>query len=287
MKYYFMKNNREEFSVTKMARVLNVWPSGFYDWLKRPVCRRDVEEVRIAKKMKLIHQQNRCSVGSPRMVDYLKDEDVFIGKNRTARIMRKYGIYGRKLKRFRPQTTDSKHGNSISPNLLNQTFIAGQANEIWLSDITYVPYANKFGYLCVIEDLFNREIIGWTFSKNMKKEMVIEALQKAIRNRQPSEGLIFHSDRGSQYASDEFRKAIRVNSIIQSMSRKGNCYDNAPMESFFKTLKQEEVYQKKYMTFEEAKVNLFDYIEIYYKRYRKHSALGNKTPVQFLENHVA
>ncbi|WP_257945325.1 IS3 family transposase [Leptospira borgpetersenii] len=180
-------------------------------------------------------------------------------------------------------TTDSKHKLPIAPNILNQDFKVLGLDKIWLSDITHIPVAGRWSYLFAIKDLFNREIIGWELGPTLETHHLLNAFEKALIRRRHPKGIIFHSDRRVQYASKDFRKLLNTNEFIQSMSRKGNCYDNAPMESFFKTLKVEEVYRRKFNTIKEAKYFLFDYIERYYNKRRRHSALGYLSPVEFRE----
>jgi len=266
-----------------MCHLLEVSTSGFYEWLDRPDSNRETENQAIIKKIKGIHEGPKRVYGSPRITQELQDEGFEVSENRIARLMKKAGISAKTSKKFKVVTTDSNHSYPVSPNLLNRCFVAEKLNQVWLSDITYIRLGNKFGYLCAIMDLFNREIIGWSFAMNMHTDLVIDALRKAIRKANPASGLIFHSDRGSQYASKEFREHLEIMGFKSSMSRKGDCWDNAPMESFFHTLKTEEVYCKDYKQFNVAKNNLFDYIEVFYNRIRKHSSLGYLSPLQYLE----
>ncbi|WP_162266080.1 IS3 family transposase [Leptospira weilii] len=197
------------------------------------------------------------------------------------------GLKADRKRSFRPVTTDSKHKLPVAPNLLDQVFKSDGLNRIWLSDITYIPINGKWVYLFAIKDLFNREIIGWELGSTLETEHLLKAFKKALIRRGYPKEVIFHSDRGVQYASENFRKVLNTNNFIQSMSRKGNCYDNAPMESFFKTLKVEEVYRRKFNTIREAQYFLFDYIERYYNRRRRHSALDYLSPVEFRERITA
>ncbi|MBF3378118.1 IS3 family transposase [Leptospira borgpetersenii] len=200
---------------------------------------------------------------------------------------RSAGLKADRKRSFCPVTTDSKHKLPIAPNILNQDFKVLGLDKIWLSDITYIPVAGRWSYLFAIKDLFNREIIGWELGPILETHHLLNAFEKALIRRRHPKGIIFHSDRGVQYASKDFRKLLNTNEFIQSMSRKGNCYDNAPMESFFKTLKVEEVYRRKFNTIKEAKYFLFDYIERYYNKRRRHSALGYLSPVEFRERITA
>lgn len=212
------------------------------------------------------------------MARELQDRGVQVSENRVARIMAKSGICADTKPQFRIQTTDSRHDFPISPNLLEQNFTAERSNQIWCSDITYIRTGEGFGYLCVIKDLYDEKIVGWSFRRHMKTELILEALRSAVFRRRPGRGVTFHSDRGVQYASDAFRRELKLHGFRQSMSRKGNCYDNAPAESFFARLKVEEVYRNKYKTLSVAQRNLFDYIEGFYNRKRKHSRLDYRSP---------
>lgn len=285
MKYAFIKQNRSGISVEKMCSYLEVSQSGYYDWLDRKPAARTVENEKILREIKSIHSENRGVYGSPRITDSLNElrtDGAKIGVNRVARIMKINGISGEIKASFKVQTTDSSHRNAISPNLLEQNFYAEAPNRIWLSDITYVRTGEGFGFLCAIKDMYDEKIVGWAFEKHMRTELVLKAFRKAIFSRHVLSGLIFHTDRGVQYASEEFRNELKLFGISQSMSGKGNCYDNAPMESFFGRLKVEEVYRNKYRTISEARRNIFDYIEGFYNRKRKHSKLKYLSPHEFM-----
>ena len=233
-------------------------------------------------KIKTIHRKNRGSYGYPRITKELKDQGLKINKKKVARLMRENGIFGLQIKRFRPKTTISDHDYPISPNLVNRNFLIKEKNKIWVSDITYIKIGIKWHYLCSVIDLATREVIGWSLESHMRTEMVIQAVSSAVKKtgQKILEGPIFHSDRGSQYASHAFRDYLKSIGAVSSMSRKGNCYDNAVAESFFSTLKREEINRKKYKNIQEARRELFDYIEIFYNRQRLHSALGYKTPAE-------
>ena len=287
MKFAFIQAHSSEFSVKKMCVLLGVSRSGYYEFLTRPSCPRNRTDSDLLQKIRGIHRQSRNAYGFPKITRALRDSGLTVNHKRVARIMRENGIRGVITPRFRIRTTDSSHDFPVAPNRLEQNFQANAPGRVWLSDITYIPYRQGFLYLCVVQDLFNREPIGWSLATHMRTDMVVSALKQALLRSPRRPGLIFHSDRGSQYASIEFRKALSDNGIIQSMSRKGNCYDNAPMESFLKTLKVEEVYRKKYESFQDAKRNLFEYIEIFYRRQRIHSTLNYMTPVQYREKFTA
>ena len=226
------------------------------------------------------HQRSRRAYGSPRITEDLRAKGTMCGKNRVARLMNIHGIIGKAKKKFKA-TTNSKHNLPIAENLLNQNFEAEKPNTVWISDITYVPTLEGWLYLVVILDLFSRQVVGWAMSDRLTSGFVIKALYQAIGRRRLASGCIFHSDRGVQYASTDFRDVLKAFGFIQSMSRKGNCYDNAVAESFFHTLKTEHVYDYRYELRAEARQSIFEYIEMFYNRQRRHSALGYRSPLSF------
>ena len=210
-----------------------------------------------------------------------------VSENRVAKIMKNIGLSAQIKRKFRVLTTNSSHSYPISPNLLNQDFHVSEPNKAWVSDITYVKSAKGWLYLCVILDLFSRKVVSWSLADHMRTEMVIEALDRAVEPNKPQAGLIFHSDRGSQYASYRFRDKLNEYKFVSSMSRKGSCYDNAVAESFFGSLKVEEIHKNKYLNIFEVRRSIFEYIEIFYNRNRKHSYLGYKSPIKFEEQYRA
>jgi len=279
MKYQFIKNYSGEFPVKKMAEVLQVSKSRYYSWLKNPSVKKTKDQY-IEPKILRIFETNRESYGSPRISDALREEGIICGENRTARIMKNMGIKAGTKKKF-VVTTDSNHDYPIAPNIVNRNFEVERPNEVWVSDITYICTHEGWLYLCVILDLFSRLIVGYSMSPNIDTPLISAALRMALVSRQPDDGLIFHSDRGSQYASHDFSDLLKNNGIIQSMSRKGNCWDNACAESFFSTLKKEEVYRRSYRTRKEARISIFEYITTFYNNTRKHSFLDYLSPVSF------
>ncbi|EMJ94068.1 IS3 family transposase [Leptospira alstonii] len=285
MKYTYIKRNHSP--VKKICKILNVSKSGYYEWLKREDSERAKSNKKLDERIRILFEEHENRSGYLRIHQDLRSEGLVVSKNRVYRRMRIMGLKADRKPSFRPVTTDSKHKFPVAPNLLGQVFKSDGLNQIWLSDITYIPIAGKWAYLFAIKDLFNREIIGWELGSTLETEHLLKAFERALSRRGYSKGVIFHSDRGVQYASDNFRKVLNTNEFIQSMSRKDNCYDNAPMESFFKTLKVEEVYRRKFNTMKEAQYFLFDYIERYYNRKRRHSALGYLTPVEFRERITA
>lgn len=281
MKYEFIKENKSQFTVEKICQMLDVKPSSYYAWNSCPPCNRKIENDKLSLKIKKIFDANDGNYGSPRITIELHELGFQVGHNRVAKLMQEMGLFVVKKNRFIPQTTDSKHDLPISENLLNQNFSVDDANKVWVSDITYVRVNNKWVYLCVVLDLFNRKVVGWSIAHHMKTSLLLEAFNQAVKKENPKAGLIFHSDRGSQYASNAFRKCLKNHKFVSSMSRKGNCYDNACAESFFKTIKKERIYKDCYQNLKEATNKIFEYIEIYYNRIRRHSTLGYKSPLQF------
>ena len=278
MKYQFIYDNSSRFSVMKMCLILEVSKSGFYDWSKRPLSNRAKENIMIIERIKIISQnKNKRVYGSPRIHKDLIDSGIKCSKNRVARLMKKANISSVVKKKWKA-TTNSKHSLPVAQNLLNQNFHADKINEVWTSDITYIWTKEGWLYLCVILDLYSRKVIGWSMDKSMKIELVLKAIKQAIGRRGSREGVIFHSDRGVQYAAAFIQYFLKKNGFKQSMSRKGNCYDNAITESFFHTLKTEHVYFEDYKTRAEAMSSIFSYIEIFYNMERRHSSLGYISP---------
>ena len=281
MKYQFIAAHRTEFAVTVMCRVLAVSRSGYYAWLKRPTSLREMANQALRQQIKHIHQHSRQTYGSPRIQAELRVQGLKCGQNRVARLRREQKLWAKQKRKFKVTTTDSAHNYPVAPNLLNQNFTATQANEKWLTDITYIPTAEGWLYLAAVLDLYSRRIVGWAMSDRLERQLVINALNMAIQRRQPAAGLLHHSDRGSQYASDDYQALLTHHQMCCSMSRTGNCYDNAPMESFFGSLKTELVHHCHYLTQAEAKTRIFEYIELFYNRFRRHSALLFQSPVNF------
>ena len=280
MKYCFIDQHRSCHGVKKMCRVIGASRSGYYRWRKQPQSKRRKENEKILMEIKESHINSRRTYGSPRITDELRSKGIKCGRNRVARIMKMHGIVAKAAKKFKA-TTNSKHNLPVAENLLNQNFETEKPNTVWASDITYIPTLEGWMYLVVILDLYSRQVIGWAMSNRLSSDFVIKALYQAIGRRKPAKGCIFHSDRGVQYASLDFRDVLKDYNFIQSMSRKGNCYDNAVTESFFHTLKIEHVYDYRYKTRAEATQSIFEYIEMFYNPQRRHSALGYRSPVSF------
>jgi transposase InsO family protein len=278
--------NRKEFRVGKMFKVLNVSRSGYHNYVKRRYSRRENDEIIILEKIKEIHKNSRGLYGSPRIYQELRKRGLKINKKRVVRIMQKYGIRAKTRKKFK-KTTNSNHNNPIAKDLLGQNFKSRESNKIWVSDITYIRTREGWLYLSCILDLYSRMIVGWQIDRRQTSSLVTEAIGSALAKRGKHPGLIFHSDQGSQYASEAVRDILRDSQMVQSMSRKGNCYDNAVMESFFHTLKNELVSFETFTTREDAKMKIFDYIEIYYNRQRIHSSINYFTPVEYENNLIS
>jgi transposase InsO family protein len=263
-----------------MCRVLEVSASGYYAWRNRPEGARARANRTLLADVQRLHAEHRGRYGSPRMHAAIRAEGGMASRGRVARLMRRHGIRALAGRRFRPCTTDSRHSLPIAPNLLNQEFVASAPNRVWLADITYIATGEGWLYLAAVLDLATRKIIGWSMRDPMRTELPLAALTMGAQRQRPAEGLICHSDRGSQYASEAYGKQLIAMKAKPSMSRTVCCYDNAPMESFFHTLKVELVHQRRWATREEARRDLFAYIEGYHNRRRIHSALGYRTQDQ-------
>ena len=264
----------------RCAEYIGASRSGYYRWKRQPQSKRQKENEKILMEIRESHKNSRRAYGSPRITEDLQAKGMKCGENRVARLMKIHGIVGKAKKKFKA-TTNSKHTLPVAENLLNQNFEAEKPNTVWVSDITYIATLEGWLYLVVILDLFSRQVVGWAMSDRLTSGFVVKALYQAIGRRHPASGCIFHSDRGIQYASTDFRDVLKAYGFIQSMSRKGNCYDNAVAESFFHTLKTEHVYDYRYETRAEARQSIFEYIEMFYNRQRRHSALGYRSPVSF------
>jgi transposase InsO family protein len=274
---------KKDHPVLTLCRHLEVSASGYYDWQRRRLCPgpRAVEEQALAQEIDQIHTRSRQTYGAPRVEKELRKKGRCHGRNRVARLMKQKGLYGRQKGRYRVRTTDSNHDQPIAPNHLAQAPKATAPNQLWVADITYIPTQEGWLYLAAILDLYSRKIVGWAMSERIDTALVLEALGMALRHRQPPTDLLCHSDRGVQYASADYRRALDQAGLLASMSRRGNCYDNATMESFWSTLKLELVYRGTFVTRAQARRQIFEYIEIFYNRQRAHSALDYHSPVDF------
>lgn len=285
MIFNYMNNHRKKHSVTKMARVFKINRSGFYRWNNGRKSKRRLMNEIIIKKITEIQEKVKYRYGKKRILRKLKEIfDFSINHKRISNLLRVNKLNAKRRKKYKV-TTNSSHNKICSPNLLNRNFHTSKPDKVWVSDITYFWTKEGWIYLCAIIDLFSRKVIGWTVDKRMKAELVIESVWKAIKTRAPEPGLIFHSDRGSQYCSTRLRNIFKEYKVNQSMSKKGDCWDNACAESFFGTLKNELSYDIIFENIEEAKNELFEFIEIYYNRDRLHSYLDYQSPSDFEHKH--
>jgi putative transposase len=266
-----------------MCRVLEVSKAGYYAWRDRTPSRRAKVDADLLVKIQAAHRASRGCYGSPRIHAELVSSGTGCGRKRVARIMRKNGIVGKKRRQFRVSTTDSSHSDPIAPNIVARSFSPAQnaPDRAWVGDITYIPTFEGWLYLAVVIDLHTRKVVGWAMDQTLDAKIVIDALRMAIAHRRPMPGAIFHSDRGSQYACRDFRTLLAKNHLTPSMSRKGDCWDNAVAESFFATLKLELVDGARFRTRAIARSSIFEYIEVWYNRQRRHSTLGNVSPAVF------
>jgi len=278
MKYQFIEQQKQEFPVVVMCRVLEVSESGFYAWRKRPICQRKREDAQLTTQMRQVFTSHQGRYGSPRLHAELKDRGSLCSRKRVARLMREAGISA-KRKRRHVMTTKRDASHPVAPNRLDRDFTATEPNKKWVTDITYVPTVQGWLYLAVVLDLYSRLVVGWSMSAHCDEELVENAFHMALARRRPKAGLLHHSDRGCQYTSRAYRLLLEQSGMMVSMSRKGNCWDNAAMESFFGTLKEECVGSTIYQSHEEARLALFTYLEIYYNRLRRHSTLGYVSPL--------
>lgn len=270
------------FPIEMMCKILGVSKSGYYSWLKRKPSKRAIENQKLMEQIRQVYKKSKGTYGSPRITEELKINYVHVSRRRVARLMRKANIRSITKKRF-VVTTDSKHSYPVAPNLLNREFSVDRLGKVWVSDLTYIRTIEGWLYLTVIIDLADRRVIGWSMSNSMHTTAtIIPAWRMAVRNRPITEELIFHSDRGVQYACTEFKELITGNVLVnQSMSRKGDCWDNAVAESFFKTIKTELIYIHSYATRKQAALSVFEYIETWYNTQRRHSSLNYLSPLEF------
>lgn len=276
-----MAEFRSAFSVEAMSKLFAVSRSGFYDWLKRLSSEREISDRELLPVIREIFFSFGRNYGSPRVYKELRKHGHVVSRKRVEKLMKQAGLRAVPAHRSRPRTTDSNHGFQISPNRLERNFVTQRPNQTWVSDITYVWTTQGWAYLCVIVDLFSRKVVGWSLESHMRASMVVDALQMAVTNRCPGRGLIFHSDRGSQYASDKFRAALKMYGMQSSMSRKGDCWDNACAESFFATLKRELIRGRYFNSARAARSEIFRYIEGFYNKKRMHSFIGYLSPEEF------
>jgi putative transposase len=277
MRFQFIDDHQDGVPVIRMCEVLNVSPSGYYAWCDRPVSAREMANQELVEKIKVVHAESLETYGSPRVYQELKAQGVACSENRVARLMRLYHIRAKQTKHYKV-TTKRNQAHPVAPNLLKRDFVADWPDQKWLTDITYIPTQEGWLYLAAVLDLYTRRIVGWAMSDRMTSDLTSDALKMAICQRQPDPGLIHHSDQGSQYTDGTYQTLLKDHGIQASMNGAGSWYDNAPMESFFGTLKSELVHHYAWRTRDEARAALFFYIESFYNRRRRHSALGYLSP---------
>jgi len=281
VKYAFIKEHQRRWPVNVQCRVLEVARSGYYAWKRGTIAPRMVWRHRVLREIRRSFLESRRTYGSPRIHQELVVRGCSCCVNTVARLMKKERIQAQTRRKYRVQTTDSKHLYPVAANLLGQRFSQSRANRAWAADITFVPTQEGWLYVAVILDLFSRRVVGWAMADHLKALLVREALEMAMVQRRPEPGLLIHSDRGVQYACHDYQGLLRRHQLVCSMSRSGNCYDNAVVESFYGTMKREWVHRQHYRTRQEARVSIFEFIEVFYNRQRRHSALRYVSPVAF------
>ena len=284
MRFAFIGEHRQRWPVTLMCRVLAVSRSGFYGWRNRKPGPREQRRKQMTQKIRQVHEDSRQTYGSPRVHRQLRLQKERVSPKTVAKLMKTAGIQGKTRRKYRPRTTDSDHALPVAANLLQRDFTAAAPNRKWVADITYIATAEGWLYLAVVMDLFSRMIVGWSMADHLKASLVCDALKMAVARRRPAVGLIHHSDRGVQYASDAFAQLLAEHGITASMSGKGNCYDNAAMESFMGTMKS-ELPEEPFTGHAAARSSIFDYIEVFYNRQRLHSTLDYVSPATFEQRH--
>ena len=281
MTFAFIQARQDEWPVRVMCDALEVSPSGFYSWLSRPPSLQEQRREALAGRIREIHEEARQCYGSPRVHAALDGADGARSVNTVAKIMRDNDIRAKTARKLRCRTTDSNHALPVADNILDREFDPSGPNKAWVADITYVRTGEGWLYVAIVEDLFSPKVVGWSMADHIKSRLVVDALEMAVQRRLPGEGLLAHSDRGSQYASDHYQSLLGKHGIECSMSEAGQCRDNAPAESFFATLKKELVHHEQYATRAEARASIFEYVEVFYNNQRLHSSLGYVTPAAF------
>ena len=281
MKFAWIQKHSGMFPVAAMCQALGVSRSGYFASLKRPASNRAKRHAELTARIAAVHAQSRKTYGSPRVHRELLAQGIAICENSVARLMRIHNIRVKPKPRFVPSTTDSGHAHTVAGNLLQQDFQARAPNQKWAADITYIRTQEGWLYLAAVIDLFSRKVVGWSMSEHLHAQLVADALLMALQQRRPPAGLLHHSDRGVQYACDDYQQILHSHQLVCSMSATGNCYDNAVVESFWATLKTELVYHQQYATRAQAQLSIFEYIEVFYNRNRRHSALGYVSPEAF------
>lgn len=275
-----MQTHRHQFHIQSLCRALDVSRSGFYAWCRRPASRRSQENRRLLTRIEALHRDTREAYGADKTWRALRAEGETAGRHRIARLRRAHGIEAKRMRRFRAAYA-ARNSEPAAPNLLNRRFAVDAPDRVWAGDITFIPTRQGALYLAVLLDLYSRRVVGWAMSAHPNQRLVVDALRMAIVQRRPAPGLIHHSDQGVQYSASDYRRLLAEHDIIPSMSRKGNCHDNACVESFFSHLKNDVTYHTPFATRDEARSSLFDYIEVFYNRQRIHQTLGFKTPSDY------
>ena len=280
MKYAFMQAHREEFELKRMCRVLQVSRSGYYDWDRRKESKRSQQDRVLLEEIRRIHQQTQEAYGATKSWRALNQSGTVCGKHRVARLRRQAGIEARRKRKFR-LAYKARNTAPAPPNLLRWPFKADHPDQIWMTDVTFIPTRSGWLYLAVLIDLYTRLAVGWSMKERPNQELVNEALMMAVEQRRPKPGLIHHSDQGILYSSTSYLALLKKYGMLRSMSGKGNCYDNAVAESFFSSLKNEIVHHRNYQTRDEARTEIFEYIELFYNRKRLHQSLNYQTPMNY------
>lgn len=281
MKFAFIRDHQAQFPVEVLCEVLGVSRSGYYAWKDRPPSPGARRRARLVEEIRAVHGGSRATYGSPRVYRALKARGVPCCENTVAKLMKAEGVRAKARRPFVAPTTESRHGHPVADNVLNREFYPDRPDAVWTADITYVPTAEGWLYLAVVLDLYSRRVVGWATADHLRSELACDALRMALEHRQPTGELLHHSDRGVQYASEAYRRLLADHGIEPSMSRTGDCYDNAVTESFFSTVKRELTHHESYATREEARRSLFEYIEVFYNRQRLHSTLGFRSPAAY------
>jgi putative transposase len=281
MTYRFIDAHKGQWPVRWLCETLEVCPASYYAWRQRPRSAQEQRRDTLLVEIRAVHAEVKARYGSPRIHAELVARGHDCCVNTVARLMRQHGIAAKTARKFRCSTTDSDHDLPVAENLLGRQFDPSVANEVWLADITYIPTCAGWLYLAAIEDLYSRRVVGWAMAEHMESRLVVDALALAVQRRLPDEGLLAHSDRGSQYASEHYQRLLARHGITCSMSRRADCWDNAPMESFFASLKKELVHGADFATRAEARAAIFEYIEVFYNNQRRHSSLGYVSPAEY------
>ncbi len=281
MTYRFINQHQHRWPIRLLCETLEVSPAGYYAWRYRPRSAQQQRRDTLVVEIRTIHAEVKARYGSPRIHKELvaRGQDCWV--NTVAKLMRDNHIEAKTARKFRVRTTDSNHDLPVVDNLLNRQFNPSQANEVWVTDITYIPTREGWLYLAAVEDLYSRMVVGWSIAEYMESRLVVDALEMAVQRRLPDERLLVHSDRGSQYASEHYQRLLGQHGITCSMSRRADCWDNAPMESFFASLKKELIHDADFATREEARAAIFEYIEVFYNGQRRHSSLGYVSPAEY------